>query len=322
MELLMGKSTSIAISVIMTVYNVEKHIRRAIESVLGQTFTDFELICIDDGSTDNSGKICDEYALRDSRIKVFHRGMNGGIASARQFGYDMMQGEYSIHCDSDDWIESDMLKSLYEAAKTNNSDIIISDFYINSDTEQKYYKQIVKEDSIANTNLILSLRLHGSLCNKLISNRLIWDNKIKFSEKVRFGEDEIVLIQILKKAPKVSYLPKAFYHYYRNPTGTMATVNKSAENYIKRFEILRLHELMLSEKDYEIGLINRKLMLKFNLLANYNLKRSKYLSISNISYKEIIASTISFSQKMHLFLAQIGFYFSIKALLKIRSKLS
>ncbi len=317
----MEGSNSIAISVIMTVYNVEKYIRRAIESVLQQTFTNLELICIDDGSTDGSGKICDEYALRDSRIKVFHRAVNDGIASARQLGYDIMQGEYSIHCDSDDWIEPDMLKSLYEVAKTNNSDIVISDFYINSDTEQKYYKQIVKEDSVANTNLILSLRLHGSLCNKLISNKLIWDNKIRFLQKIRLGEDELVLIQILKKATKISYLPKAFYHYYRNPTGTMATVNRSAENYIKRFEILRLQSSILPEKEYEKGLINRKLMLKFNLLANYNLKRPEYLSISNIAYKEIMSSTLNLSLKLYLFLAQIGFYFSVKALLKFRSRL-
>ncbi len=91
------------ISVIVPVYNVEQYLPRCIDSILAQTFTDFELLLIDDGSRDNSGKICDEYAEKDSRIRVFHK-ENGGVSSARNVGLDNTCGEYVSFIDSDDWI--------------------------------------------------------------------------------------------------------------------------------------------------------------------------------------------------------------------------
>lgn len=96
------------ISIIVPVYNVEKYLRKCIDSILNQTFKDFELILIDDGSTDESGKICDEYNLKDNRIKVIHK-ENGGLSSARNAGLDIAQGEYIGFVDSDDWIESDQI---------------------------------------------------------------------------------------------------------------------------------------------------------------------------------------------------------------------
>lgn len=96
------------ISVIVPVYNVEKFLRRCIDSILAQTFTDFELLLIDDGSKDKSGEICDEYAAKDARIRVFHK-QNGGVSSARNLGIDKAQGEWVYFVDSDDWIEIETL---------------------------------------------------------------------------------------------------------------------------------------------------------------------------------------------------------------------
>ena len=112
------------ISVIVPVYNVEKYLRKCIESILNQTFREFELILVDDGSTDSSGKICDEYALKDSRIKVIHK-ENGGASSARNAGLDVAKGEYIGFVDSDDWIEMDMYGELYRLIKENNTDISV-----------------------------------------------------------------------------------------------------------------------------------------------------------------------------------------------------
>ena len=118
------------ISVIVPVYKAEKYIRRCVDSILAQTFTDFELLLVDDGSPDNSGAICDEYAARDSRVKVFHK-ENGGVSSARQMGLDNSLGEYVIHADPDDWVEPDMLQELYSEAQQSGADMVICDFYIN-----------------------------------------------------------------------------------------------------------------------------------------------------------------------------------------------
>lgn len=103
------------ISIIVPVYNVEKYIRRCLDSIAGQTFTDWECICVDDGTPDASGKICDEYAQKDGRFVVIHK-ENGGVSSARNVGLDVAKGEYVTFCDSDDWVEKEMLEVFYNTA--------------------------------------------------------------------------------------------------------------------------------------------------------------------------------------------------------------
>ena len=101
-----------AISVIVPVYNTEKYLHRCVDSILAQTFTDFELLLIDDGSTDSSGAICDESAQKDSRVRVFHK-ENGGVSSARNLGLDKAKGKWVTFVDSDDWIKESFLNKLY-----------------------------------------------------------------------------------------------------------------------------------------------------------------------------------------------------------------
>lgn len=115
------------ISIIVPIYNVEKYIRRCIESILNQTYTNFELILIDDGSTDSSGVICDEYANKDNRIKVIHK-ENGGLSSARNAGLDIATGEYISFVDGDDYIAEDMIEKLYNSITGNNADIAVCNY--------------------------------------------------------------------------------------------------------------------------------------------------------------------------------------------------
>ena len=112
--------SDVKISAIMPVYNVEKFIGKCIESLQAQTLTEWELIAVDDGSPDNSGAICDAYALKDSRIKVIHK-ENGGAPSARNTAIPMARGEYLYFVDSDDWAEPTMFQDMYNMAKKNNS---------------------------------------------------------------------------------------------------------------------------------------------------------------------------------------------------------
>lgn len=160
------------ISVIVPVYNVEKFLPRCLDSLLAQTFPDFELLLIDDGSKDGSGEICDKYALKDNRIRVFHK-ENGGVASARQLGVDEARGEYSIHADGDDWVEPDMLQCFYNKAKETNADIIIADYYIQKNNQQFYVSQKLRsQEPIDVLKDILSNRLFGALWHKLIKHSL------------------------------------------------------------------------------------------------------------------------------------------------------
>ena len=115
------------ISVIIPVYNAERWLLRCIDSVLSQSYKNIEVLLIDDGSTDMSPAICDSYASKDPRVKVFHK-PNGGVASARQVGIDNLQGDYVIHADADDWMNKDMLQTLMEEAQKNNADVTMCDF--------------------------------------------------------------------------------------------------------------------------------------------------------------------------------------------------
>ena len=128
------------VSIIIPVYNVELYLSKCIDSILAQSFTDWECILVDDGSKDNSGSICDNYALKDNRIKVIHQN-NSGVSVARQVGIDNVCGEYCIHIDPDDWIESNMLEELYNKAKSDDADMVICDYFKNEDGVQQYINQ-------------------------------------------------------------------------------------------------------------------------------------------------------------------------------------
>lgn len=127
----------IKVSVIMPVYGVEDYVGKAIESIQAQTLTDWEFFCVDDGTKDRSGEICDEYAAKDPRIKVIHK-ENGGAPSARNVAIDKAVGKYMYFMDSDDWTEPDMLEKMVAAAEKNDSQLVVSGYYIDtyySDTE-------------------------------------------------------------------------------------------------------------------------------------------------------------------------------------------
>ena len=123
------------ISVIVPVYKAERYLSACIDSILAQTFTDFELLLIDDGSPDASGQICDEYAARDRRIVVIHKD-NGGLSDARNAGLDICKGEYISFVDSDDWINDKFIQNLYSSIKKNDADIAVASCKYKSDSPQ------------------------------------------------------------------------------------------------------------------------------------------------------------------------------------------
>ena len=201
------------VSIIVPVYKAEKYIHQCIDSLLAQTYRNIEVILVDDGSPDNCGKICDEYAAKDCRVKVIHQ-QNGGVSVARQTGIDHATGEYSIHADPDDWVELNMIEELVVKAVADNADMVICDFYRESKSEKTCDCQNPGDDLSASAVLrkILSQQLHGSCCNKLVNRSRI--EGIGFTpEDLCILEDELYNIRILARKIKVSYLPKAFYHY-------------------------------------------------------------------------------------------------------------
>lgn len=229
------------ISVIVPVYKAEKYLHRCVDSILNQTFTDFEVLLIDDGSPDRSGEICDEYAKKDSRVRVFHK-ENGGVSSARQCGLDNSRGEYVIHADPDDWVEPDMLECLYSKVKQDDADMVICDYFINLSHKEIYHSQ--KPDSLDSDSVLkgLFLYLHGSCWNKLVRSKCIHKYKIKFNPELSFCEDLNYNSSLLLNDIKISYLPKAFYHYdqFSNDSSIVRQTYSDA----KYDSDVRLYEIM------------------------------------------------------------------------------
>ena len=229
------------VSIIIPVYNVELYLSKCIDSILAQSFTDWECILVDDGSKDKSGSICDNYALKDNRIKVIHQN-NSGVSVARQVGIDNVCGEYSIHIDPDDWVESNMIEELYKKAKSDDADMVICDYFKNEDGVQQYINQspnflepIKIIEQMLTTNMYP--QLYGSCCNKLVRCSCFnsSDNLIRFEpDDLSLGEDLVFNCRLLMSTVhRVSYLNKAFYHYEVRSNSLCSTLEKNIGYLIK-----------------------------------------------------------------------------------------
>jgi glycosyltransferase involved in cell wall biosynthesis len=233
------------ISIVMPIFNAECFLSKAIDSVINQTLKDWELLLIDDGSNDSSLNICNEYAIKDTRIKVIHQ-KNKGVSIARKVGIELAQGEYSIHVDADDWIDPTALEDLYIKAKTENADIVISDYFINENNKQFISRQNLNS---FNPNLILieilNNKLFGALWNKLIRTNLYKKYNAQFFHGINYCEDVLICAQILKHLEvKVAYLNKAFYHYTINNNSITHKISRKSYESRKLFQT-KLYEILV-----------------------------------------------------------------------------
>ena len=199
------------ISVIVPVYNAGKYLHRCIDSILVQSFTDFELLLIDDGSKDNSGSICDEYAVKDSRIRVFHKD-NGGVSSARNLGLDNAKGEWITFVDSDDWIEDCLLEVLYN--KNDGYFSVCS--YIYETTNKVAYERFDDDTIVVSsknlTDILMTAGLMTPYC-KLFSSKIISKAKIRFNNKISSAEDTLFVWTYILHIDRIPVSSKLAYHY-------------------------------------------------------------------------------------------------------------
>lgn len=204
------------ISVIVPVYNVEKYLHRCIDSILAQTYSDFELLLIDDGSKDSSGEICDEYTQKDTRVRVFHK-ENGGVSSARNMGLENAKGEYVTFCDSDDYVGEDWLDS-YREVMHANVDLAIQGYYI-IDKEKKIKKKLSQsigyavEEKRKLIATLMSQGVYGYLWVKLFKRQIIEDNHISFDTNSTFREDEQFFSKYLEYVTSFRCIDKENYYY-------------------------------------------------------------------------------------------------------------
>jgi len=199
------------ISVIMPIYKVEQYLRKCLDSVLLQTYANLEIILIDDGSPDNCGKICDEYAEKDSRIKVIHKA-NGGVAAARNSGLNIAKGDYIGFIDSDDWIEPNMYECLLNDILQNECDISMCEFFVERKKSKIWHipvnKKIAEADEIIKLSF-LNTNFYAPW-SKLYSKKIFLE--LRYPEN-GIAEDMFLFFPIVIKSKKVSFVNVPLYHY-------------------------------------------------------------------------------------------------------------
>lgn len=200
------------VSVIVPVYNAEKYLYRCINSILSQTYTNFELLLINDGSKDNSGTICDEYSVKDIRVRVFHK-ENGGASAARNYGLDKAIGEYICFIDADDWVDEDYIEQLLP---TDNEDMVLCAFMCGT-MEIFYLSDIVRDKQNIGENLHILID-HMAVCSpwcKIMRREIIEKNCIRFDVNVSAGEDLLFICDYFSVGlNKIRTISAPLYHYY------------------------------------------------------------------------------------------------------------
>ncbi|MFK9089944.1 glycosyltransferase [Bacillus salipaludis] len=213
------------ISIIVPIYNVEKYLNNCIDSILAQTYTNFELILVNDGSTDRSRVICDDYVQKDKRIRVVHK-KNGGVSSARNAGIDVASGEYVAFVDPDDTVELNMYEVLLQTGLKHNVDIVVCPINtINLHSGKRSISSILgKPDCIIDRQSIEEFLIPSiivdetysiiSVFNKLYKKSLFMNNKIRFDENKHFGEDARLNFTLIKVISNLVYVEQPLYNYY------------------------------------------------------------------------------------------------------------
>lgn len=233
----------VLISVVIPVYNVEKYLPQCLDSVISQSYKNLEILVVDDGSTDKSGLICDEYAERDKRIAVYHTA-NHGLSAARNYALDRATGDYIAFLDSDDWLEADAYSILFKEAMCTGADIVHFRFYqefVNNTRESSGSKDrfVVEGDAILRA-LLLEKRVSDDVWDKFYKASLF--KTIRYPEG-RIFEDKAVTYQLVKESSKLVYLPACLIHY-RNRNNSLSNIHsmKSLVDYwlaySERFETL------------------------------------------------------------------------------------
>lgn len=288
---------SISISVIIPVYNVEKYLCDCIESVLLQTYRNFEIILINDGSTDTSGIICDEYKLKDNRIKVIHQD-NAGVSVARNNGLKIAKNDYVIFMDSDDYIESNMYETMVSKITEYSCDLVICDcvkefgnhselythgirsgYFDYNQLLYEYYPQLLITDTIE-----YPLTISNCLC---LFRKSVLNNEVFYQQGIRYSEDWLFGAQLMLRCNSLYYLKgKAFYHYRMNEdSATHILVDDKWNDYCKLYDKMEIEFLNSPKYNFKNQLDVVLLFLVYNAISNL---------CSN--------SQLTFKQKKHLIL--------------------
>lgn len=279
------------ISVIVPIYNVEKYLIKCIESIINQTYKDLEIILVDDGSTDSSGKICNEFATKDNRIKVIHK-KNGGLSSARNIGLDICKGNYISFIDSDDYIELDMYEKMIKIIVNKKVDIVSCNYnHIYNNKKVAFFKVGVDE-LIKNKNLLYEKIFTYSNFDLVVFNKLykatIFEN-IRFPVGISPAEDLNILYDIINISNKFYCLSEALYNKIERSEGLSHTTKiKDYLNNVEAYE--KLLKKIQNDKTLDYNKILK--ICSDNLFIHYKHLLDKIYMLNNMMYSDLEKNTI------------------------------
>lgn len=289
------------ISVIVPVYNAEKHLRNCIDSIINQTYKNLEIILVDDGSTDNSSKILDEYKKTDSRIKVISK-ENGGVSSARNEGLKIATGEYVGFIDSDDYIDEEMFSVLRSTIQDGELAICTMKRFTDCSNCCQSENSIQNEYSVLDSSQLFTAMLndkkvYGYLCNKLFKRKFISN---LLNENIHFGEDFLFCAEYATRVKKAHFIDKALYYYRQDNVDSIT--NTSIEYNSKALTILKaqieIEKIYLKYAPNEVNnLVSITLETALDLLGKYKYnkvnKKEEYdviMELINKYYRQVVSS--------------------------------
>jgi glycosyltransferase involved in cell wall biosynthesis len=318
------------VSIIIPIYNAEKDLAFCLNSVLNQTYQELEIILVDDGSSDTSSMICDEYAKRDPRIMVYHRS-NKGVSAARNYGIEKATGMFLLFVDADDTIEPEMVEGCMQLANSHQADLVICSFRYHKIDDHclvenslgSHYSGSAKELFQNWFSVLMEKELLNPPWNKLIKRELLMWSQIRFHEKFSICEDRAFSIQIIAASRKTVLTDKIYYNYYLKKAGTL--VFQFHENYYEALSYFYdlAYTYCVSFNDHENQLrclntlyVNLSIMFVKQIctMSNWS-KEKKYRKMreiasdarfqaarnrSNIRYKKKLISILLQTRRYHL----------------------
>jgi len=295
------------ISVIVPVYNVEQYLSKCIDSILAQTLTEFEILLIDDGSPDNSGNICDEYAEKDTRIRVFHT-ENRGVSSARNLGLDNAKGDFICFVDSDDWIDPLMFESLLVRTIDTKADLCVCIESVDAGIELED-RLISRNESV---NQLLAFNFPSSIYLGLYTKAVIGDTRL--SEVIHYWEDYEFQLRILLKSNNILIVNKLFYHYFqRVGSANHTNINDKILSCLfipKELESFELNSKLISTRCIDNSYSFFLFQCIMSLLKSDSVSSIYYEKITKLSrryfFKNIFSDYLFFRYKLVIVLCAIS----------------
>ena len=294
------------VSIIMPVYNAEEYLASSIESILAQSVKDFELLLINDGSTDNSPAICREYALKDSRVRLFSK-PNGGVSSARNMGLDEARGEWVMFVDSDDWLTEDALATCLEHVPKYDIIRCSCTMMLSEDRRVPYpITEIADVDELF--KLLLGRQIVLAMWGAIYRRSLFVDNKIYFNPQVRFGEDWLVSMQVARAATTIKTLPESYCYIYNTINASSCTNTLSVSKLVEQLRVMKIMRDMLGNEasKYKSVMSTTRCKVIRGMLRYYSFKdvcneiARVRADVDFISLRDILSAKISWGKRWAL----------------------